>query len=182
MTCKSDRSNRHPSKAVSASPSMKILYSYAPCLEPGRDGVEDYVRLLAGRRARAGHSFRASFAQRRVRQRTPHVSDSVRSPLSGVECVASWTQTQQLGRAHCSRRKSIRRQVFSRLGELANRGPTAFTPKGLFRQEDAERSAVLGKNRGVHVLLHELWIGLSRGEWIKNRGWGVLQRRALTRG
>jgi hypothetical protein len=56
--------------------------------------------------------------------------------------------------------------------------PYGFHPKGIIPDSAFEFSR-LGAGRHNHVLLHELWIGLSFGEPFKNRMYGFFQRRAL---
>lgn len=56
--------------------------------------------------------------------------------------------------------------------------PYAFHAKGVIPRE-AKGLRRVCEGRHVHAMLHELWVGLSRSDSLKNRIWGVLQRRAL---
>jgi hypothetical protein len=151
---------------------MKLLF-VCTSLEPGRDGVGDYVRLLAEACIDAGHECRL------LALNDQHLASG------GVE----W----QKGRSHelyCARLSPNERwderlasaQAFTH--EFApdwvswHVVPYGFHPKGLMPHE-ATAFAALGRDRLVHVMLHELWIGLSRGEPLKNLAWGALQKRRL---
>ncbi len=151
---------------------MKLLF-LCTSLEPGRDGVGDYVRLLAEACMDAGHQCRL------IALNDQYVT------RGGVE----W----QHGRVHdlqCLRlgtneawheRLSAAQAViheFSPDWISWQVVPYGFHPKGLIPPELSAFS-VLGRDRCVHVMLHELWIGLSRGEPLKNLAWGSMQRRRL---
>lgn len=151
---------------------MKLLF-LCTSLEPGRDGVGDYTRLLAEACVDAGHECRlvALNDQQLVR--------------GGVE----W-QHGQTHDLYCLR-LSPHERWDERLASVQSFAhefgpdwiswqvvPYGFNPKGLMPPELGAFSS-LGRDRCVHVMLHELWIGLSRGEPLKNIAWGTLQRRRL---
>ena len=151
---------------------MKLLF-VCTSLEPGRDGVGDYVRLLAEACMDAGHDCRL------MALNDQHVS------RSGSELQRG--QTQPL---HCTRLSSTEpwHERLASAQSLVHEFnpdwiswqivPYGFHPKGLVPPELCAFS-ILGRNRFVHVMLHELWIGLSRGEPLKSLAWRSLQRRRL---
>lgn len=151
---------------------MKLLF-LCTSLEPGRDGVGDYARLLAEACIDAGHECRL------VALNDADVTES----------IIEW----QRGRSHdlyCMRlsTKSAWHERLAAAQAVVHEFspdwlswqlvPYGFSPKGLIASELSAFN-VLGRDRSVHVMLHELWIGLSRGEPLKNLAWGSLQRRRL---
>ncbi|PTY05439.1 hypothetical protein DB347_13745 [Opitutaceae bacterium EW11] len=151
---------------------MKLLF-LCTSLEPGRDGVGDYVRLLAEACVENGHDCQL------VAVNDEHIA------RGGIE--------QQRGRSvdlRCMRLSPSERwdERFAAVQSLVhafnpdwlswNIVPYGFHPKGLIPPELAGFGR-LGRDRSVHVMLHELWIGLSRGEPLKNIAWGALQKRRL---
>jgi len=151
---------------------MKLLF-LCTSLEPGRDGVGDYTRLLAEACLEAGHSCRLialndSFVTRGgVEWQHGRNHDLQCLRLSTDE---AWHEKLSAAQAviHEFAPDWISWQVV----------PYGFHPKGLMPHE-LNAFSILGRNRFVHLMLHELWIGLSRGEPLKNLAWGSLQRRRL---
>jgi hypothetical protein len=151
---------------------MKLLF-LCTSLEPGRDGVGDYVRLLAEACIDAGHSCRLIA-----------LNDAFVT-TGGVEWQHGRNHDLQCYRFSTSEawheKLSAAQSV---IHEFAPDWvswqvvPYGFHPKGLMPHE-LNAFSILGRNRFVHLMLHELWIGLSRGEPLKNLAWGSLQRRRL---
>lgn len=151
---------------------MKLLF-LCTSLEPGRDGVGDYVRLLAESCIEGGHECQI------VALNDEHIA------RGGVE----WQHGQSQD-IHCMRLSPSERwdERFAAVQALVHQYnpdwlswhivPYGFHPKGLIPPELAGFGR-LGRDRNVHVMLHELWIGLSRGEPLKNIAWGALQKRRL---
>ncbi len=151
---------------------MKLLF-ICTSLEPGRDGVGDYTRLLAEACIEAGHDCHmlalhdpfltnASIENQRGRARE--------IPCLRLPQVGTWTE-KTIAVQHYVETAApdwISWQIV----------PYGFHPKGIIPDE-AKALSLLSKGRNNHILLHELWIGLSEGEPFKNRGWGTLQRRGL---
>jgi len=151
---------------------MKLLF-VCTALEPGRDGVGDYARQLAEACLEAGHSCRilalhdtfiTTAREENQLGRQKEIS-CLRLPAMGT-----WTEKTLAVQSWVD--------AFAPDWVSWQIVPYGFHPKGVI-PDDARALAKLGALRHRHVLLHELWIGLSAGEPIKNRGWGVLQRRAL---
>jgi hypothetical protein len=149
---------------------MKLLF-LCTSLEPGRDGVGDYTRQLADACCRRGHEC-AMLALHDPFVKT--VTESKDGPVSllRVPAEASWTEKSSEGQGFVG---SFNPDWLS--WQIV---PYGFHPKGIIPDEAILLSR-LGAGRKNHVLLHELWIGLSKGEPFKNRLWGRLQRKALER-
>lgn len=148
---------------------MKIAFICAS-LEPGRDGVGDYTRRLAAACAVDGHDCHVLALNDR------HVSQDSRE-LTGEACEIRrwpaewpWAARSTAIREHLTRFKPdwISWQMVS----------YGYDPKGILGRELLQLAASLPSAR-VHVMLHEVWIGLTRGDSLYARSIGWLQRRAL---
>lgn len=147
---------------------MKLLF-LCTAAEAGRDGVGDYSRRLAGACAAQGHDCRL------LALHDPFVGETIREDQTGVSVVrlpatASWSDTAAAAQTEVS--------AFAPDWLSWQIVPYGFHPKGII-PDQALPLCQLGAGRKNHILLHELWLGLSRGEPLKNRLWGRLQRRAL---
>jgi hypothetical protein len=153
---------------------MKLLF-LCTSLEPGRDGVGDYSRLLAEACIEAGHTCRLlalndtfiESAREEIQRGRQHEITCLRFPASG-----SWGEKLSVTQAYTN--------AFAPEWLSWQLVPYGFHPKGIIPDE-VQAFHVLGQGRYVHIMLHELWIGLSVGEPMKNRVWGMFQRRALNK-
>jgi len=153
---------------------MKLLF-LCTSLEPSRDGVGDYTRLLAEACIEAGHSCQIvalndAFIET-ARQEYQHGRSQnilcLRLPVTGT-----WAQKTAVVQEFAA--------LFTPDWLSWQIVPYGFNPKGVIPDE-VQALSRLGTGRRTHILLHELWIGLSKDEPMKNRGWGALQRRALNK-
>jgi len=151
---------------------MKLLF-LCTSLEPGRDGVGDYTRQLAEACIDAGHSCRL------IALNDPFVSRGGSEWQHGLahdlQCLR--LSPNEAWHERLSAAQSVIHE-FSPDWVSWQLVPYGFHSKGLIPHELSAFS-ILGRDRFVHVMLHELWIGLSRGEPLKNLAWGSLQRRRL---
>lgn len=151
---------------------MKLLF-LCSSLEPCRDGVGDYVRLLAEACTDAGHTCRLlAVNDSYLTTDREEIQCDREYELHCLRLAAnlSWSDRAQTARAFVNE--------FAPDWLSWNIVPYGFHSKGVIPRE-AHALSELGSGRHVQVLLHELWIGLSAGEPLKNRVWGTLQRRAL---
>jgi hypothetical protein len=154
---------------------MNLLF-VCTSLEPGRDGVGDYTRLLASGCADAGHNCALlAINDEHLSDSEPvvHSTQSERGHSFSVLRLSpskTWTarfeHAQAFANAHAP--EWVSWQVV----------PYGFHPKGII-PDSAFEFARLGAGRHNHLMLHELWIGLAFGESLKNRVYGFFQRRAL---
>jgi hypothetical protein len=152
---------------------MNLLF-VCTSLQPGRDGVGDYTRLLASACADNGHSCALlAVNDEYVDDAVLHETQSERGhafPVLRLSPAKSWTarfeHAQDFVATHAP--EWVSWQIV----------PYGFHPKGII-PDSAFEFARLGEGRLNHMLLHELWIGLSFGEPLKNRAYGFFQRRAL---
>jgi hypothetical protein len=151
---------------------MKIALVTA-CLAPGKDGVGDYARDLASECEAGGHScvlvalndrFIDRPSEERQATRGRHV-EALRLPAS-----APWPQRLLAAEEWLKRAAPDWISL-----QLVTYG---FHPKGLIG-DLAVRLAPLSRGRSVHLMLHELWIGMERGAPWRRRLVGHMQRRAV---
>ncbi len=142
---------------------MKIAFLTSG-LEPGRDGAGDYTTSLADECARRGHSVcRLALNDRFASEsRAPHLL-RLGSPLP-------W-----------SRRVSLARNF---LREFAPDFVSVqfvcygFHPRGMGLAMPARLRDIIG-TAPVHLMLHELWIGMEEGASLKHRLIGSVQRHGV---
>ena len=147
---------------------MKIAF-LCGSLEPGRDGVGDYVRRLAGELAQQGHQVAG------VALNDHYTAQEVSAPparptgLHVLRLPAAWPAAQRFGRA---------KQWLDDFGAewlSLQFVPFSFHPKGLpFGLGKA--LAPLGQGRTWHLMVHELWVGMDREAPVKYVWWGRMQR------
>lgn len=146
---------------------MKIVF-VAGCLEPGRDGVGDYTRMLARECTRRGHAVAlVSLAEPR------------RVEASAVEDAGA--RVLRLTLAEAGDGSSVREWVEAFAPDVASLHtvPYSYHPRGFFRPKIPLLAAALAPARRRHVFFHELWIGMERGAGWKARVSGWWQRRAV---
>lgn len=146
---------------------MKILF-YCGSLEPGRDGVGDYTRRLAGECAARGHRCLVVA----LHDPTGHVSDATVAGVRLIRLPASEPWADRLTRARQHLEKFVPDWVS---WQVVAQG---FHPRGFLPSALLQAAADLRGSR-CHVMLHELWLGLETGASWRHRVMGWLQRRGL---
>jgi hypothetical protein len=151
---------------------MRLAF-FCGSLEPGRDGVGDYSRRLAGECVRQGHSCVI------VALNDPCLSDiqrgsqeieDCRIPVLRLPAGLGWSQRMVQARYWIG--------AFNPDWASLQFVPFAFHRKGLcfgLGKSIAEISAAAS----WHVMFHELWLGLAERAPFKDRAYGALQRRIL---
>jgi len=140
--------------------SMKILF-ICGALEPGRDGVGDYTRRLAGAIQLLGHQSSII---------------ALYDPYIGEETVAAQPAengTVQVLRiashtGHIDRYRRVHEwtNTFEPLWISLQFVPYAFNPKGLPFSLARELQRLLVNERRLHIMFHETWIGTENGvDW-----------------
>jgi glycosyltransferase involved in cell wall biosynthesis len=164
---------------------MKIAF-ITSSLEPGRDGVGDYTRRLAGELIRQGHGVRVISLNDKVETRKQkaesrnenHISDfdeMQRSEGTDIECLRlpeslRWPDRVRLAREWL--------EEFNPDWVSLQFVPFGFHPKGLCFGLGEKLSHINSKARW-HIMFHELWLGLGEKSPVKHRFWGAMQRRIV---
>jgi hypothetical protein len=139
-------------------------------LKPGADGVGDYTRQLAAELIRQGHAcamialndFEVTEVRREEQDRMV--------PALRIPAGASLPVKVKLARAFAD---EFGAEVFS--WQFVS---YAYHPRGLAGFM-AELVAEIVGERPLHLMLHELWIGIDRGAGLKERITGFLQARQI---
>lgn len=146
---------------------MKIVF-LCTSLAAGRDGVGDYVRQLAHACAADGHVCRlVALHDRHCGSVEGHVARPNELRLSAN---LSW-----------SRRADVLREVLSEFDPdwvSWQFVPYGFQLKGILPAGVFTLAAIAARWRN-HVMLHEIWVGIARGDALRLRLVGALQRRKL---
>lgn len=148
---------------------MRILF-LCGSLEPGRDGVGDYTRRLAGELIRQGHEGSIIALKDRhidLVSETEQESDGTFIPVLRLSAII-------LVRQRYAKAKEYIDQFNPELISLQY-VPFSFHPKGLpFGL--ARQLKKLGEGRKWHIMFHELWVGMDQEAPLKYVLWGKLQQ------
>lgn len=150
---------------------MKIAFICASA-ELGRDGVGDYTRRLATACAERGHQCLILALNDR------HVNTSSTELYGESRTLCRWSSSLPWWVRTAAARDRISRFEPDWISwQMVTYG---FDPKGILGPEVMQLASEIRAPR-MHVMLHEIWIGLARGDtwWMRFTGWR--QRRALLR-
>lgn len=148
---------------------MKIAF-FCSSLEPGRDGVGDYTRRLAGELIRQGCCSTA------IALNDPYISKTVMESqeIDGaavsvlrLPSIIPWDERM----TQCSYWPKIFNCDWMSLQFV----PFGFQAKGLCFGL-GKRLAAVNAKASWHIMFHELWLGLGAKSSLKHRAWGALQR------
>jgi glycosyltransferase involved in cell wall biosynthesis len=153
---------------------MRLLF-LGSSLEPGRDGVGDYIRLLAEACTRQGHPC-AVVALNDAHVTAPETSilaaKNGEIPVLRLPAAMEWPQKVELANAFRNR--------FQPDWISFHLVPYAFHRRGLlFGLVDPFRE--LTGSVSLHLMFHELWLGAGRPEPLRDYVTGWFQRRAVKR-
>lgn len=148
---------------------MKILF-LCGALEPGRDGVGDYVRRLAVELARQGHQTAGiSLNDQFLSDELSTHRETEANAFSTLRLPATWPARRRFARAR------------QRIAEFEPEWlslqfvPFSFHFKGLpFLL--SKQLATMGQGKSWHFMFHELWVGMDRESTTKYIWWGRVQR------
>jgi len=139
-------------------------------LEPGRDGVGDYTRRLAGELIRRGHPSVA------VALNDPHIAET---GFGSQEIEGTSVSVLRLPGAVPWGKRMIESRNwaggFNPDWLSLQFVPFGFHRKGLYFGLGRNLARINAK-ASWHVMFHELWLGLGEKSRVKHRVWGALQR------
>ncbi|SFH06475.1 glycosyltransferase family protein [Pontibacter chinhatensis] len=139
-------------------------------LEPGRDGVGDYTRRMAGELVRQGHqAFIMSL-------RDLNIPDTlIGNQKDGSIDIPVLRIPAGLGREECMEQASLWLEHFKPDCISLQFVPFAYHAKGLPYRLSHQLNSIR-KARQLHIMFHELWVGMNEGAPVKYKVWGWLQR------
>lgn len=148
---------------------MRIIF-ICGCLEPGKDGVGDYTRRLAGELIRQGISvgivsYNDTFIQKELEEY--QVSENTSIPCMRIPSI--WSNVK--------RKSCAKLWVDTHKPEWLSLQyvPYAFNKKGL-PLGLGQQLKYIGGNTKWHIMFHELWLGIRNNDSIKYRIIGYIQR------
>lgn len=151
---------------------MKILF-ICGCLEPGKDGVGDYTRLLAGELARKKYLVA-------IISLMDYYTDST---YEGYQLVVN-QRVPVLRIKNAEKKHSIILRNYIKTFDpewlSLQYVPYSFHSKGLpWNLPNLVKN--LSKDRKCHLMLHELWLGLSQNISVKQKLIAYIQKIILKR-
>lgn len=148
---------------------MKIIF-LCGSLEPGKDGVGDYTRLLAADLISKGHKTAiVALNDRHISGIFNGVQHSEGVDVPVLRLPSVWSESD--------RHKWVARFVehFNPWWLSLQFVPFSFHSKGLtFGLSEALSKS--GHQRRWHIMFHELWVGMDKEASTKLVCWGLLQR------
>lgn len=151
---------------------MKIVF-ICGSLEPGRDGVGDYTRILAGELIRLGHEISViALNDRHISHEVESFQESASFQIPVLRLSFRLDMNQRF------RRAGLWIDNFDPDWISLQFVPFSFHPKGLpVGLSKALRK--IGKCRNWHIMFHELWVGMHIGASKKEVLWGRIQRQLI---
>jgi hypothetical protein len=151
---------------------MRIAF-ITSSLEPGRDGVGDYTRELAAACKSLGcSSALLALNDRHIARTCEQPQSASGATLATLRLPASRPWAERVDTARCW----LERQGSDSISlQFVAYG---FHPKGLIG-DLGRRLVPLVDARPLHLMLHELWIGMERLAPWRRRLIGMMQRRAV---
>jgi glycosyltransferase involved in cell wall biosynthesis len=154
---------------------MVILF-LTSSLEPGRDGVGDYTRRLTQACLRLGHSCCL------MALNDPHVSAPVETaePAGGDRLIPTLRLPATMPWPERLKRAVEFRSRFQPDRISLQFVAYGFDRKGIVRNLD-RHLAPITSGIALHIMFHELWIGLGKSSPLKDRVVGQVQRHFMQR-
>ncbi len=142
-------------------------------LEPGRDGVGDYTRRLAGELIKKGYaSGIISLNEREISSEINSYQKSaeVHIPVLRLPARVNFKQRYQKATSWINDRNPqwISLQYV----------PFAFHTKGL-HYGMSKFLRILRKEKKWHIMFHELWVGMNSNSTLKLKLWGFIQKHMI---
>jgi hypothetical protein len=148
---------------------MKIIF-LCGSLEPGRDGVGDYVRRLACELIKQGHQIAAvALNDHYLVEEFTGTQPANDITLPVYRIPTAWPENKRFDRA----REWIKNNNPDWLS--LQYVPFAFHTKGLSISLSRQLHK-LGEGKCWHIMFHELWVGMDSEASIKVYCWGLVQR------
>ncbi|CAM4100484.1 hypothetical protein [Gillisia limnaea] len=146
---------------------MKILF-ICGCLEPGKDGVGDYTRRLAGELIKNGHEINMLSLNDHFLLKDNYL-EQVQALIPVIRIRLGKNRVQTLG--------LVKRKIEELDPEWLSLQyvPFSFHLNGL-PLKLAHKLSRLAKGRCWHIMFHELWVGIDKEAKFKHLALGTLQK------
>lgn len=142
-------------------------------LEPGKDGVGDYTRRLAGELVKYKHRvLMISLNDKYIKELYTGEYEFDGSLIPALRLPEKLSINKKIKLA----KHSI--DVFDPEWLSLQYVPFSFQKKGL-PFSFARRLRILGKNRKWHIMFHELWVGMNKEASYKFKIWGAVQKKII---
>ncbi len=151
---------------------MRIVF-LCGSLEPGRDGVGDYTRLLAAECIRQGHECRL-LALNDCGEGGAETQENEGVLVECLRCPSSMPWKQRMVWA----RKFL--EAYDPDWVSYQFVPYGYHPKGVVWRLAGDLETLIG-GRPLQIMFHELWIGFGPAAPLKQRIVGALQRHCIFR-
>ena len=151
---------------------MKLVF-LCGSLEPGRDGVGDYTRRLAGELIRNDHHVLLIALNDRAIE---NLIDEEQESQGVFFPVLRLPETMPFKRRLLIARDKINN--FNPEWISLQYVPFSFQKKGL-PFGFAKQLKNLATNKKWHIMFHELWVGMNREASLKFKLWGTLQEKII---
>lgn len=148
---------------------MKIIF-VCGCLEPGRDGVGDYSRRLAGELNKQGHKAALISLYDKFQK---GISESEQGQEeTAISCLRLGNDISTNIRFYQARMwiDKVNPEWLS-----LQYVPFSFHPKGM-PLGLSQKLVEIGRGKLWHIMFHELWLGMEKGSSFKMIIWGGVQR------
>ena len=148
---------------------MKILF-ICGSLEPGRDGVGDYIRRLSLEIVRHGHQVALTAINDR------HIQELQKDIIECADGNIVMLRLPEL-LAENNKIELLEQWINEQDPDWLSLQfvPFSFHRRGLIFGL-AKKLKSLGRGRKWHIMFHELWVGMDEESGQKQRGWGIVQR------
>ena len=151
---------------------MNIVF-ICGCIEPGRDGVGDYTQRLSAELVESGHTCGI------IALNDPYISGSFDSIIITNHNAIKVLRYSSLKIA-IQHKQTIYGWLNLFHADIVSLQfvPFAFHPKGLPFQLAAFLSELV-MQKALHIMFHELWVGMNVNASFKEKCWGVVQRQLI---
>ncbi len=151
---------------------MNIIF-LCGSIEPGRNGVGDYTRRLAGELIGRGNKIGViALNDHHLSQEFTGIQqlDGIQIPV--LRLPSHWQSIERFNRA------KLWIDDFNPEWLSIQFVPFSFDPKGLFFGLSTKLLKI-GKGKYWHIMVHELWVGMDKEASLKFIFWGWVQRKLI---
>ncbi|MXV17449.1 glycosyltransferase family 4 protein [Hufsiella ginkgonis] len=148
---------------------MKVMF-ITGSMEPGRDGVGDYIRRMSGELIHRGISVSVlALHDRHCQKHITVMQQSDGHRFLVMRIPDAWSAVDRYDQAYFWMEEMNPDWVSLQYV------PFAFHIRG-FHKGLGKLLSRLGDGRRWHIMLHEMWVGMAKEEPFKLQAWGWVQR------